>query len=144
MYAKEILHYNMTTFVPCLLLVKAPHYHHLNLKTISPKRSNWTHFLNLGMEMMDHYHGLFPTWNTFETTRHNATLPNHEESTVRHVKRYSKTCPYYHLTTYNQTHVKKASSSSSSNSNAAGSSGEKIRHGTDGSKKEHIGKQKPH
>jgi hypothetical protein len=50
MYAKEILHYNMTSFVPCLLLVKAPHYHHLNLKTIAAKQANHTLFQIIGNE----------------------------------------------------------------------------------------------
>jgi hypothetical protein len=95
MYAKEILHYNMTAFVPCLLLVKAPHYHHLNLKTISAKQSNRTHFQIIGGEMLQFYRDLYPTWDCLETFGSNATLPHHADTILRHVTSYPKTCPFY-------------------------------------------------
>jgi hypothetical protein len=97
MFAKDLLHYDMTTFIPCLLLVKAPHYHHLNLKTISLKRSNWTDFQNRGAAMMKCYNDLYPTWESMHSIYNSSTLPNSVNSVLRKVTSYPKTCPLYSM-----------------------------------------------
>ena len=104
MFAKEILNYDIETYIPCALIIGAPHYHHLDFRTISPKRSNWTEFLARGDAMLEYFHSLYPAWNTFLFTKINETIPNHPNTILKHVKELPKDCPFNIKTDYKQTH----------------------------------------
>jgi hypothetical protein len=61
-FAKEILQYEMSSFVPCAIITGTLPYHHNDGRTIRFQRTNRTEFLKNGDKMREYYHFLFPTW----------------------------------------------------------------------------------
>jgi hypothetical protein len=61
-FAKEILQYEMSSFVPCAIITGTLPYHHNDGRTIRFQRTNRTEFVKNGDKMREYYHFLFPTW----------------------------------------------------------------------------------
>lgn len=74
-FAKNILEYNMTRYIPCALITGSPPFHHNDGRTIKSQRTNTEYFKLKGNEMRDSYKNNYPTWFHSGHNKENDTNP---------------------------------------------------------------------
>lgn len=95
LFAKEILGYNMTSYMPCSLIIQSPPLHHNDGRTIKAQRVNTEYFKLLGNKMRDRYRYLYPSW--YHSGRNNESQVNPlvlNNSLFRSYE-FRETCEYF-------------------------------------------------